>query len=62
MKFNAWKLNLDKFRVEITCNLVTRVKKNTVQIYLEKYRIFHSLNLCNQKACLQDSLQLKQNV
>lgn len=26
MKSNAWKLNLDKFRVEIICNLVTRIK------------------------------------
>lgn len=32
MKFNAWKLNLDKFRVEITCNLVTRVKKHCTNL------------------------------
>lgn len=62
MKSNAWKLNLDKFRVEIICNLVERVK-NTAPIYLEKYRILHPLKLSIQKAvCLKDRLQLKQKL
>lgn len=62
MKSNAWKLNLDKFRVEIICNLVARVK-NTVPIYLEKYRILQPLKLSIQKAvCLKDMLQLKQQL
>lgn len=62
MKSNAWKLNLDKFRIEIICNLVARVK-NTVPIYLEKYRILHPLKLSIQKVlCLKDMLQLKQKL
>lgn len=59
MKSNAWKLNLDKFRIEIICNLVARVK-NTVLICLEKYRILHPLKLAIQKViCLKDMLQVK---
>lgn len=63
MKSNAWKLNLDKFRVEIICNLVTRIKNMVQNIYLGKYRILHSLNLSNQNiVCLKDTVQLKWNV
>lgn len=32
MKSNAWKLNLDKFRIEIICNLVARVKKHCTNL------------------------------
>lgn len=48
MKSNAWKLNLDKFRTEIICNLVARVK-NTAIICLEKCRILQPLKLTIQK-------------
>lgn len=62
MKSNAWKLNLDKFRVEIICNLVARVK-NTVPIYLEKYKILHPLKLSIQRVvCLKDTLPFKQKL
>lgn len=58
MKSNAWKLNLDKFRIEIICNLEARVK-NTVLICLEKYRILQPLKLTIQKVvCLKDMLQI----
>lgn len=62
MKSNAWKLNLDKFRVEITYNLVARVK-NTVPIYLEKYRILYPLKLSIRRVvCLKDTLQFEQKL
>lgn len=51
MKSNAWKLNLDKFRIEIICNLLVRVKKYCTNLP-RKIQDFTASKVCYPKDSL----------